>query len=69
MKRLVMLLGIAAAFALTWASGMAQGPAKQAGKNELLFVSSAQAKFTSLMPGVSKNRSSPFSTPPRSALR
>jgi len=54
MKRWLMVFGIAAAFVLTWASGSAQGPAKQPAKNDLLFVSSAQAKFTGIMPGVSQ---------------
>jgi quercetin dioxygenase-like cupin family protein len=54
MKRLLMLFGIAAALALTWPSGLAQGQTKQAAKKELLFVSSGQAKFTEMMPGVSQ---------------
>src|SRR5438309_10826306 len=53
-KRLLMLFGIAAALALPWARGLAQGQTTQAAKKELLFVSSSQAKFTGLMPGVSQ---------------
>src|SRR5947208_461888 len=54
MKRLLMVLGVAAVVVVAWTSGLAQGQATQAAKKEPLFVSSSQAKFTDLMPGVSQ---------------
>ena len=54
MKRLLMVLGVAAVVVVAWASGLAQGQTKQATKKELIFVSSGQAKFTDLMPGASQ---------------
>ena len=56
MKRSLMCV-VAAGFALTWAGVLAQGQAKQAeqaAKKELLYVSSGQAKFKDMMPGVSQ---------------
>jgi len=54
MKRSLMVCGVAAVFALTWAGVLAQGQAKQAAKKDLLYVSSGQAKFKDMMPGVSQ---------------
>jgi quercetin dioxygenase-like cupin family protein len=54
MKRSLTLLGVAAVFALAWASGLAQGQTEPAAKKNLIYVSSAQAKFTDTMPGVSQ---------------
>lgn len=54
MKGSLMFLGVAVVFALTWASGLAQSSAKQPAKKALLFVSSAQAKFTEVIPGATR---------------
>ncbi len=51
MKRLLVFLA-AGALAVTWSSGFAQGQTKQPAKKELVFVTSAQAKYSEVMPGV-----------------
>src|SRR5713101_2460152 len=67
MKRSLMLLGVAAVLALTWASVLAQGQTKRPAKKELLFVSSAQAKFTEVIPGAT--RTTVWGDPDKGAYR
>ena len=54
MKRSLTVLGVAAALAIVWSIGFAQGQEKQANKKELIFVSADEAKFKEVVPGVSK---------------
>jgi quercetin dioxygenase-like cupin family protein len=45
---------VAAAVVAAWTGGLAQGQMKQGANKEPLYVSSAKAKFTDMMPGVSQ---------------
>jgi len=53
MKR-ALVLGVAAALAVTWSTGYVQGQGKQTEKKSLIFVSADKAKFTEMRPGNSR---------------
>jgi len=54
MKRSWIVLGVAAAMAITWSLGVVQGQQQQGKKNELIYVSAENAAFKEVVPGVSK---------------
>ena len=54
MKRILTVVGVAAALAVTCAIGFAQGEQRQPGKKALIFVTADKATFKDVTPGVSK---------------
>lgn len=52
MKKLLVVLTVAAALAITWSIGFVQG--QEQAKKGVIFVTADSAKFTEVVPGVSK---------------